>query len=77
MKDLIDYIARGLVDNPEAVVVVDEQREGSNDSYLQLQVGEGELGRVIGKDGKLANAMRTLLRHGNRRGKRVMLDIGD
>ena len=75
MKELIDYIARGLVDNPDAVVV-DEQRDG-NTVYLQLQVAEGELGRVIGKDGKLANAMRTLLRLGSRRGKRVVLDIGD
>ena len=75
MKDLIDYIARGLVDNPDAVVV-EEQRDGGA-IYLQLQVGEGELGRVIGKDGKLANAMRTLLRLGSRRGKRVILDIGD
>ncbi len=75
MKELIEYIAQGLVDNPEAVVVTETRDH--NGSYLHLQVGEGELGRVIGRDGKLANAMRILLRMGNRRGKRVMLDIGD
>ncbi len=75
MKDLIDYIARGLVDNPD-LVQVDEDREG-NTTYLHLTVGEGELGRVIGRDGKLANAMRILLRLGSRRGKRHVLDIGD
>jgi uncharacterized protein len=75
MKDLIEYIAKGLVDNPD-LVTVDEEREG-NTTYLHLQVGEGELGRVIGRDGKLANAMRTLLRMNSRRGRRYMLDIGD
>jgi hypothetical protein len=75
MKDLIEYIAKGLVDNPDAVVV-DEEREGGT-TYLYLDVGEGEWGRVIGKEGKLANAMRTLLRLGSRRGKRVVLNIGE
>jgi len=75
MRELIDYIARGLVDNPDAVLV-EERRDGGS-TYLHLQVADGELGRVIGRDGKLANAMRVLLRISNRRGRRVVLDIGD
>jgi hypothetical protein len=75
MKELIEYIAKGLVDNPDEVSV-DEMRDG-NTTFLQLNVAEGELGRVIGSGGKLANAMRTLIRAGSRRGKRVILDIGD
>ncbi len=75
MRDLIEYIARGLVDNPD-LVNVEEEREGGT-VYLYLDVGDGEWGRVIGKEGKLANAMRTLLRLGSRRGKRVILNIGD
>jgi uncharacterized protein len=75
MKELVEYIARGLVDSPDAVVV-DEVREGGA-TYLHLDVAEGEFGRVIGRDGKLANAMRVLLRAGNRRGRKVVLDIGD
>jgi hypothetical protein len=75
MRDLIEYIAKGLVDNPD-LVNVEEEREGGT-VYLYLDVGEGEWGRVIGKEGKLANAMRALLRLGSRRGKRVMLNIGD
>ena len=60
MKDLIEYIARSLVDD-ESAVRVTRTRERSMIVY-RLVVAEDETGRVIGKDGKIANAMRVLLR---------------
>jgi hypothetical protein len=72
MKDLIEYIARGLVDDPEAVSV--KETRGANVTMLELRVDHKDMGRVIGKEGRVANAMRTLLRvaAGDRR---VTLDI--
>ncbi len=72
MKDLIEYIARGLVDDPDAVSV--KETRGASVTTLELRVEQKDMGRVIGKEGRVANAMRTLLRvaAGDRR---VTLDI--
>jgi uncharacterized protein len=72
VKDLIEYIARGLVDAPEVVSV--KETRGANVTMLELRVDHKDMGRVIGKEGRVANAMRTLLRvaAGDRR---VTLDI--
>jgi uncharacterized protein len=72
MKDLVEYIAKGLVDNPDAVSV--KETRGSSVTILELRVDHKDMGRVIGKEGRVANAMRTLLRvsAGDRR---VTLDI--
>jgi len=59
MKDLIKYIAQALVDNP-AVVEVSEV-EGNQTSVLELKVAQEDLGKVIGKQGRTARAMRTIL----------------
>jgi uncharacterized protein len=59
MKDLIDYIARALVDYPEQVSV--SEVEGSQTSVLSLKVAKEDLGKVIGKQGRTARAMRTIL----------------
>ena len=59
MKDLIDYIARALVDHPEQVMV--SEIEGNQTSVLSLQVAKEDLGKVIGKQGRTARAMRTIL----------------
>lgn len=76
MKDLVEFIAKGMVDTPDAVVVTETVDRGT--VFLELRVAEGEVGRVIGREGKLANAMRTLLRiAGAKSRKRVVLDIGD
>jgi hypothetical protein len=76
MKELVEYIARGLVDNAEAVVV--DEKQDRNTVILELHVAPGEVGRVIGREGKLANAMRVLLRVASTKTrKRVILDIGD
>jgi predicted RNA-binding protein YlqC (UPF0109 family) len=60
MKELIEFMARGLVDDRDAVAVA-EIRDGRQTAY-ELRVGEGETGRVIGREGKVANAMRVLVR---------------
>lgn len=60
MKDLVEYMARQLVDDP-AAVSVDELRQGDR-VVLRLHVGPADMGRVIGRQGRIAQAMRTLLR---------------
>lgn len=74
MKDLVSYIAKELVEDPESVTVT-EKRQG-NAIKLELQVSKTDMGRVIGKGGKIANSMRTLLRvSGEKAGKKVTLDV--
>lgn len=78
MQGLIEFIARNLVDDPEAV----EVREIRNDRYatvIGLRVGENDLGKVIGRQGRVAKAMRTLMRaSGSVQGKRhVGLEIDE
>jgi predicted RNA-binding protein YlqC (UPF0109 family) len=74
MKDLIEYIATSLVDDPTQVDV-SQTRHGPQ-TVLRLQVAKEDMGRVIGKSGRVANAMRILLRvAGAQEGKRVTLDI--
>jgi predicted RNA-binding protein YlqC (UPF0109 family) len=74
VKELIEYIARSLVDDPTQVNVT-EVRGGSTTS-LHLEVAKEDMGRVIGRRGRVANAMRTLLRvAAAREGKRSSLDI--
>jgi predicted RNA-binding protein YlqC (UPF0109 family) len=59
MKELIKYIAQALVDNPELVDV--SEVEGNQTSVLELKVAKEDLGKVIGKQGRTARAMRTIL----------------
>jgi len=59
MKDLIKYIAQSLVDQPDQVVVT--EIEGEQTSVLELKVAKEDLGKVIGKQGRTARAMRTIL----------------
>ncbi|MDI6753191.1 MAG: KH domain-containing protein [Thermodesulfobacteriota bacterium] len=59
MKDLISYIAKALVDHPEAVEV--SVVEGEQTSVIELKVAKDDLGKVIGKQGRTARAMRTIL----------------
>ncbi len=74
MKELIEYIARSLVDDPSQVQVI-QDRSGSS-IHLELKVAKEDMGRVIGKNGKVANAMRTLLRvAAAREGKQAGLDV--
>lgn len=74
MKELVEYIAKSLVDDPSQVEVVEFRRSGS--VVLKLQVAQEDKGRVIGRSGRVANAIRSLLRvMGARQGKRVTLEI--
>ena len=59
MKELIEYIAKVLVDNPEEVRVT--ELEGKQTSVIELRVAKEDLGKVIGKQGRTARAMRTIL----------------
>lgn len=59
MRELIAYIAKALVDNPDAVKV--NEVEGEKTSVIELSVAKEDLGKVIGKQGKTARAMRTIL----------------
>ena len=74
MKELIEYIAKSLVDDPSQVQVTESRRGGN--IALQLEVAQEDKGRVIGRNGQVANAMRSLLRvMAARQGKRVNLEI--
>jgi predicted RNA-binding protein YlqC (UPF0109 family) len=74
MRDLIDYIARSLVDDPTQVDV--SQRRYGATTNVRLRVAKEDMGRVIGRNGRVANAMRALLRvSAARNAKRVKLDI--
>jgi predicted RNA-binding protein YlqC (UPF0109 family) len=74
MKDLIQYIARSIVDNPEQVKV--EVVEGSHTSVLELKVAKEDIGKIIGKQGRTAQAMRTILSAAcGKTKKRMVLEI--
>lgn len=74
MKELIEYIAKALVDNPNDVVVT--EIEGEVTSVIELRVAKPDLGKVIGKEGRTARAMRTLLTAASTKiKKRAVLEI--
>ena len=74
MKELIEYIAKSIVDQPDEVVVTEETDESG--ILLKLQVADEDKGRVIGKQGRIAGAIRTLLRvKAAKAGNRANLEI--
>ena len=74
MKELIRVIAQALVDNPDQVSVT--EIVGGHTSIFELRVGNGDLGKVIGKSGQTAKSIRTLLAAVSaRQGKRAVLEI--
>jgi predicted RNA-binding protein YlqC (UPF0109 family) len=74
VKEFLDYVARSLVDNPDGVSVAVANR--GDEVELTLTVDEADMGRVIGRDGRIANAIRSLLRvMGTREGVHVELEI--
>jgi uncharacterized protein len=74
VKELVEYVVRSLVDDPIQVHV--EQVRSTGKIHLQLRVAKDDMGRVIGKSGRVANAMRVLLRvSAAREGKQVTLDV--
>jgi len=76
MKDLLLYIAQNLVDNPDQVTVT--EREENGETVFELRVAPSDMGKVIGRQGKVAKEIRTLMRSvAQRQGKRVSVDIVD
>jgi len=74
MKELIEYIAKSLVDRPEEVFV--KETEGEKTTIVELKVSKEDLGKVIGKMGKTARSMRTILNAAATKiGKRCVLEI--
>jgi hypothetical protein len=75
-KELVDYVARALVDDPDQVEV--SMIEGEKSTILELRVSADDIGKVIGKHGRIAKAMRTILSAASTKtGKRVVLEILD
>ncbi|HXN06743.1 MAG TPA: KH domain-containing protein [Nitrospiria bacterium] len=74
MKELIETIAKSLVDQPDSVLV--KETDGEKTTIVELRVNQGDLGKVIGKQGRTASAMRTILNAaGTKLGKRCILEI--
>ena len=76
MKDLLEYLARGLVEHPDAVVVREIEEDGT--TVLELVVDEDDYGSIIGRGGRTAAALRTVVKSAAaRENRRVFVDIVD
>jgi hypothetical protein len=74
MKELVQYLAKSLVNNPDAVEV--KETEGENALVFELKVAKEDLGRIIGKQGRTAKSIRTLLNAAaSRTNRKVVLEI--
>ena len=74
MKELVQYLARSLVDDPDAVEV--KETQGETASVLELRVAKEDLGRIIGKQGRTAKSIRTILNAAaSRANRKVVLEI--
>ena len=75
-KDLIEYIAKSLVSDPSSVSV--QEVEGEKSTIIELRVAQGDIGKVIGKNGRIAKAIRTVLSaSSSKSGRRYSLEILD
>ena len=76
MKELLTYIARSLVDDPDAVSV--SETETPVETVLELRVAPSDMGKVIGRQGRIAKEIRALMRSvAQRQGKKISVDIVD
>ncbi len=76
MKELVEYLARALVDQPEAVELKTTPQDGA--VLYELKVAPGDVGKVIGRDGRTVNALRTVLQHAaQKKGEKARLEILD
>ena len=74
MKELLQYMAKNLVDNPDAVTVVEQTDEDGK--VLELHVAEGDMGKVIGRQGRIAKEIRTIIKTvAQRIGEKVTVEI--
>jgi hypothetical protein len=77
VRELLDFLARSLVENPDRVAV-NEVEEIDGEVVLELEVAEDDLGRVIGRGGRVANALRSVMKAAaTREEKRVVVEILD
>ncbi len=75
-KELVEYLVKSLVDQPDGVEI--RQIEGEKSTILELSVAKDDIGKVIGKHGRIARAIRTVLSAtATRSGKRIVLEILD
>ena len=76
MKELVEVIAKALVDDPESVVV--NEREEKKTTVLEVRVAESDMGKVIGKQGRIAKAIRSVMKAAAaKEDKKVIVDIMD
>lgn len=76
MREFVEYIAKELVDDPNAVVVTEEHKDSK--VVIKLKVGENDVGKIIGKKGRTASAFRVLLSAvAAKHGKRGILEVAD
>ena len=76
MKEFIEYIAKQLVDSPDKVTISEEEKEGK--IVLKLRVADPDVGKIIGRKGRSAQAMRVLLSAiAAKNGKRAILEVDD
>ncbi|MDE3056682.1 MAG: KH domain-containing protein [Bacteroidota bacterium] len=76
MREFLEYIAKQLVDHPDAVSLTEEEKDGK--TVFKLKVGETDVGKIIGKKGRTAQAMRVLLSAvAAKNGKRAILEVLD
>ena len=76
MKELLLYMAKNLVDNPEAVTVT--ELDGEDGKVLELHVAEGDMGKVIGRQGRIAKEIRSIIKTvAQRTGEKVTVEIVD
>lgn len=74
MKELLQYMAKNLVDNPDTVTVVEQTSEDGK--VLELHVAEGDMGKVIGRQGRIAKEIRTIIKTvAQRTGEKVTVEI--
>ena len=73
MEELVEYVAKSLVDDPTSVKV--RRRDSGSSVVIELHVAKHDTGRIIGKGGRVANALRALLRAGESKNKRIVLKI--
>ena len=77
MKDLVEYLSKALVDRPDEVRV-DEFEEDDGTIVFEVEVAEGEVGKLIGRNGRTINALRTVIRAAAvRHNRRVLVDVVD
>ena len=76
MKDLLIYFVSHLVDDPDAIEVIERAGEAENETVLELHVAKDDVGKVIGRQGRIAKEIRTIIRGAaGREGRRVSVEI--